>query len=295
MKKLNSNNAGLLIAIIFLAAMTPGCRIKETKPKSPSTDSLMSVKDSVVKPPVLPAGDEPDEGEGGPYFPENVVITASVPGKPGTGFSGLKFGDRVYKDEEQSDEQTAVFYLQDPVKMKGIKSYSADADYFINSSEYEEYQKYFSLPPFAALKPGVKKVILDNDYDSGNSYMTSQNEERARSVVAYADYDADGIKDVAVVLDNNQKQISRLLIICTNKATKKPYVAFAENYSDKVKINSFKAGARVYMSSTDLVPAPVDGVIIEGEDVKLSIMYDRQLQKFKSYFQEAVAAGNDDE
>ena len=100
------------------------------------------------------------------------------------------------------------------------------------------------------------------------------------------DFDGDGLRDVAVIQDNNEKQISHLLVICTNSATKMPYVAFEENYSDKMKINSFKKGALVFMNSDEFNNAPVDGLIVQGEDVKIAIMYDKDLQKFKTYQQE---------
>ncbi|MCH5597470.1 hypothetical protein [Niabella ginsengisoli] len=276
-------------SLFLLALLLVMCKNRDTDSATNKTDSTVLVKpiaqDSISEVPEIEEGDEGSEGS---YYPENIVIGKSLPANTTTGFPGLKFGDKVYYDSENSDENTTVFYLQNPEKVKLSKSYNARADYFIRASDLEEYQTKFSLAAFTALQPGVKKLILDNDYNNGNDYSPTQNEERSRTVVAYGDYDADGIKDVAIILDNNEKQISRLLIACTNKATKQPYLAFAENYNDKIRINSYNVGSRVFMNSPTLVAAPIDGLILNGEDVKLAIMYNKKLQKYKSYFQEAM-------
>ena len=114
----------------------------------------------------------------------------------------------------------------------------------------------------------------------------TQNAERAKNVLSYGDYDKDGIADIAIVLDNTEEHISRLLLICTHSVTKEPYLGFAENYSDKIKVNSFKKGASIFMNSDAFSSAPNDGVMINGEDIKLAVIYDNSLQKFKTYYQE---------
>ena len=76
------------------------------------------------------------------------------------------------------------------------------------------------------------------------------------------------------------------MIICTNITNGDKYLAFSANYSDKVKITAFRKGTKITMNSSLPEVSPVDGVIANGEDVKLAIVYDPQLQKFKSFYQE---------
>lgn len=90
---------------------------------------------------------------------------------------------------------------------------------------------------------------------------------------------------MAVILDNNEAQVSRLLVICTNAITKDPYLAYAENYNDKMRMNSFKKNAKVFMNTSTLVPSPYDGLILKADDAKIAIIYDKKNQKFRTYYQ----------
>lgn len=197
----------------------------------------------------------------------------------------LNFGDKVYVDDSKSDEITKIVYLKNPYTDPNAQKYSMNAGQFISSYRFEEYRNNFSLSPFSELASGVKKIILDENSYDGNHYNVTQNAERAKSSVAFGDFDGDGLRDVAIIMDNNEKQICRLLIICTNKETKEPYVAFADTYSDKMKVRGFKKSASIYMNSPEFVKAPQDGIVITGEDVVLAVVYDSNLQKFKSFYQ----------
>lgn len=242
-------------------------------------DSANILKDSVQ---IVKDGNDEDYGEEGSPYSEYRLIAQSLP----IASQKLNFGDKVYIDDVKSTEDSKLVYLQNPEIIKDATPYTISAAYFINDYRFDEYKKNFSLPPFSDLAPAVKKILLDKNYSDGNRYEITQNADRAKSSVAFGDYDGDGLRDVAVIQDNNEKQISHLLIICTNKATKMPYVAFEENYSDKMKINSFSKGASVFMNSDEFTNSPLNGVILKGEDVKIALIYDKDLQKFKTYHQE---------
>lgn len=198
----------------------------------------------------------------------------------------LQFGDKVWVDEDQSEEAYKVVLARPVANSSSRSTFRLNSDLLIEEYRFDKYKTNFSLAPFTTLSSGVKKILLDDNYSDGNSYTLTQNEARSKSSVAFGDFDEDGIQDVAVIMDNNEKQISRLLIICSNKATQQPYIAFAENYNDKMRIRSFKEKAKIYMNTTEFVPAPRDGVILTADDVVLAIVYDTVSQKFKTYFQE---------
>lgn len=243
-------------------------------------DSMLVLKDSAN---LVNHSETPDyEGEEGPYYPEYRVISKTLP----AGNLKLNYGDKVFVDDAKSTPSTKIIYLQNPLTVKNTPAYSVNGNNLIDDYQFTEYKKYFSLPPFSELMPAVKKLILDNDYSDGTQYEVTQNAERAKSSLSYGDYDGDGMTDAAVILDNVEKQSSHLLIICTNNATKLPYVAFEENYSDKMRINNFRKGSQVFMNTESLVSSPQDGVIAQAEDVKIAVIYDRSLQKFKTYSQE---------
>lgn len=256
---------------------------KEAEKEVPHNDSALVHKDSANVAKKDSLSDE-YEGEYDPYALYKVISnTLTLPNG-----QKLNFGDEVYLDVEKSTSGNSIIYLNNPYKVPSTKQYpiSVDDEVLIDAYSFTEFKNSFSLPPFSSLPPGVKKVILDADgYHNGRTYNVTQNADRAKSTLSTGDFDGDGVKDYAVVLDDNENQESRLVIISINKVTKKPYVSFAENYNDKLKLKSFSKGASIYMNSSSFVKAPRDGILISNEGGGLVIIYDTNAQKYKFYEQ----------
>ena len=233
------------------------------------------------------------EGEYDPYTSYKVISnTLTLPNG-----QKLNFGDEVYLDEEKSSSGNSIIYLNNPHKVPSTKQYpiSVDDEVLIDSYSFTEFKNSFSLLPFSSLPPGVKKVILEADgYHDGRTYNVTQNADRAKSTLSTGDFDGDGVKDYAVILDDNEGKVSRLVIISINKVTKKPYVSFAENYNDKLKLKSFSKGASIYMNSSSFIKAPRDGVLISNEVGGLVVIYDTNAQKYKTYEQQPIATADSD-
>lgn len=260
-------------------AKKPLTEVKKEKTDSLSRDSLHA--DSTQKNIISqhPSPSDIDE-EPTAYSERYLIQPVTVNGRH------FRFGDKVFVNEDRSDAEKSFIYLRSSSGSFSKTPLLISSEILVPESQYEEYRQYFSLSPFSELDLKTKKLLLSENYSNGTTYSITQNAERAKSTICFGDFDADGKKDVAVITDNNEKQKSRLLIICTNTATQEKYLAFSENYSDKMKINSFKKDAKVIMNTAELTLAPVDGIILRGEDVKLAIMYDVKLQKFKTYYQE---------
>lgn len=255
-------------------------------------DSALVHKDSAKVAKKDSLSDEYD-GEYDPYTSYKVISnTLTLPNG-----QKLNFGDEVYLDEEKSSSGNSIIYLNNPHKVPSTKQYpiSVDDEVLIDSYSFTEFKNSFSLPPFSSLPPGVKKVILEADgYHDGRTYNVTQNADRAKSTLSTGDFDGDGVKDYAVILDDNEGQVSRLVIISINKVTKKPYVSFAENYNDKLKLKSFSKGASIYMNSSSFIKAPRDGVLISNEVGGLVVIYDTNAQKYKTYEQQPIATADSD-
>jgi hypothetical protein len=265
---------------------------KEAKKVVPQNDSVLVNKDSAKVAKKDSLSDEYD-GEYDPYTSYKVISnTLTLPNG-----QKLNFGDEVYLDEEKSSSGNSIIYLNNPHKVPSTKQYpiSVDDEVLIDSYSFTEFKNSFSLPPFSSLPPGVKKVILEADgYHDGRTYNVTQNADRAKSTLSTGDFDGDGVKDYAVILDDNEGQVSRLVIISINKVTKKPYVSFAENYNDKLKLKSFSKGASIYMNSSSFIKAPRDGVLISNEVGGLVVIYDTNAQKYKTYEQQPIATADSD-
>ncbi|MFN3019887.1 hypothetical protein ACK1KB_02725 [Chryseobacterium sp. TY3] len=255
--------------------------------------------DSVKTTPGSPEAYEGEEGEYEPYT-ENYVIAKDAnlrdaPNAQTSNIAGnLKFGQRLFVDNKYENPTFAKVYLEKPVKNLVSQPYYMLKSNVVEYYNFDDYRKSFSLGKFSELEARVKRLILDNKYNDGTTYSLTQNSDRAKNTLSYGDFDADGQADVAVILDNNEKQSSRLLIICTNQSSKEPYLAYAENYSDKMRLSSFKKKALIYMNTDNLTPSPIDGVLLNSENAKLVILYDKNNQKYRTYYQEEYASATAD-
>ncbi len=304
MKKETTNNSGsklliyaiLAIALLGLAAygffefrkqhavstaltVKPDSTKHEDKnPQNTSENDSLPKEDSLIVPKKLPLD---YDGDNEPWSAYRIIGSSED-----LAALTLPFGRKVWVDDSQSDEafKTVLMVGTGDQKKQSLKKLQADL--LIEDYRFEKYRTNFSLAPFATLSSGVKKILVDDNYSDVNTYSLTQNEARAKSAVAFGDFDEDGMEDIAVIMDNNEKQISRLLILCMNKITQQPYIAFAENYADKMRIRSFKKDAKIYMDSREFVTAPRAGIVLTAEDIVLAIVYDVQAQKFKTYFQE---------
>ena len=281
---------------IFLLAILSvfGCKEtnKPTNTETPVTTTqsksdTLQVNNNVNV--VLPEVDETGE-EYNPYSDYYVIANeVNVRSQPNINSDILKklhFGDKVWSTYIEEDAQYKKVYLEKPIVGKPEPTpYYMIGNTLVGIYNFNDYRESFSLEPFSKLHTVVKREILKNRYANNVAYTLTQNKERAKDVIAYGDFDDDGITDVAILIDNVERQSSRLLILCTNSATNEPYLAFAETYVDKLRIKSFKKGAKIFLEEDVLVPSPIDGIIIKGDGSKAAIIYDKNTQKYKTYGQ----------
>lgn len=290
---------GVLAAVVIAGIAYFSLRNKaETTPEKDKKDSISIGKDSIkVKTDSVAvvdstkSGDDEFNEEEGPYYYPNKVIATSITLPTGQ----LKFGDQVFVDESLSNDTEKVVYLQDPWKVKNQPSFKLKPEVLVGSYEFDKYVKNFSLSPFSELPVKVKLLILNSSYFNGKDFSVTQNASRAKSTLAIGDYDADGVKDVAIVLDNNEHQYSRFLIICTNKSTKQPYLAYSQEYSDKMKIRNMKKSDVLFESPEMEKNSHHSGIILQSENYTEYLLYNFDLQKFKGHNPLEPSATADDE
>ena len=285
----------LISFAIYLFTSKKEDKKEEIAEKTLNKDSISSnlsnsSKDTLNVKMISDEGEDYEEYE---KYTESYVIGSEVflrdaPSKDANKVKSLFFGNKLYVKDYYDDKDYYTVYLTKPVNEKNPteQSYYVLSSTIVTSDEFNQFKTSFSLDPYSKLDSKVKKLILDENYSESVNYEVSQNSDRVKNTICFGDFDQDNLRDVVVILDNNEKQYSRLLVICNNKGSNEPYLAYAENFDDKVLINSFKKGAKIFDgTSDDLVSSPRDGVILNTESSKYVIMYDPKYQKFKSFAQ----------
>lgn len=218
----------------------------------------------------------------------------------------LDFGKSIkikmaYYDEEGNDEgylpgenerkNGYVAVYKTTPKTSSEKPYGyVKEEILVDEYDFKKYKMYFSYPEYMKLTSAQKRIIIDNGYHEGRSYSISQNAAKANESIVYGDFDKDGIKDVAITLENLENTYGMILVILNNKATKQPYIAYKKSFTDYLSIRKVKAGGSVQYEDgeTDEGVSNIAVYTFENDGVEIlanaqpfySIQYSNQTHKF---------------
>ena len=217
----------------------------------------------------------------------------------------LEYGDEVYSSKPLEYSSMSVIgsnsttryassrnffgeYL-DLVAQKRANPPSTDSENVVSTEEFEEYYKpIFTHPAYGRISPYYKRAIVkyfkDNDY-YGEFFLTP-NPARSQYVVAFGHFTRTYVSDVACLFENKDTCSSLLIVFASNVNTSEVYVAYQERFSSLPIINSFQSGARIFMDSRELVPAPSPGIIIKDfPNDKLALLFNPAVMRFATYKQ----------
>ena len=296
MKKIFSNFFVLSILLI----LTQSCNDKVKTEVSLKNDTLVTK--------VITEKDKEDLEKNGFYAEEQYVFANKTylrnePSKSGKVLDSLFFGSKVYiksvyydeyegniadetvLENERANEYVAVYASKPKTLSQKPIGYLLEK---VLTFEYDfkTYKKYFSLPEFKKLETNIKKIINENSYLNGSQYYLTENAQKAPNAIAYGDFDSDGNKDIAVILDCVEKQQSLVLVLLYNSSTKEPYIAYKTEFAEYLKIKSIlKETPTEYWDHVNEKNATTtykkDILEIYGAETKSFIIYDEATNKLK--------------
>lgn len=272
--------------------------------------SEISVKNDTLVTKVLNIDDKKDLEKNGFYAEEYFIIAnksylRSSPNKNANNIiDTLQFGKKVYiksvyYDEEGGGEVVGDASLLENEKVDGFvavyfkkpKTIQEKPNGYVTEKvlefeyEFKNYQKYFSLPEFKKLDSQMKRIILENDYVNNKTFTLTESSQKAPNAICTGDFDGDGQKDLAVVLDNVENESSLILVFLVNSSTKEPYVAYKKEFYEYLKVKKISKNTSFTISNeedenegTTLSPT-FDYVEIFGTGVSSHIVYDKDSNK----------------
>lgn len=218
---------------------------------------------------------------------ENYIITedADVRRTPNKAMYNsiykLKFGTKVYTknlDEESDVEDIDETLLEREKRGKFIAIYAKEPillsekpvgyvhqDDIIQKEEFQNYKpKEKKIVP-VKLETAIKATIESNLFVDDIEYKFAEDIERFNKSIIYGDFNNDGNKDFAVILDNIDKTNS-VIQIYFNKPTENIYsLIYKKVYPTLLKIKLIEKDNDVMVNS-EITKFPLDGILISNTD-----------------------------
>ncbi|MEJ2880523.1 hypothetical protein [Pedobacter sp. GR22-6] len=194
-----------------------------------------------------------------------------------SGFAYFYGSYQARKDFYQTGDDVA--YPADSVYVDG---WASPADYANWKDAVFTIPQYDDIP--VSFKRGIVKIFMDNDYlnkESSEIYFFTKIKDRAYRVIAYGNFTGQGEREMAFLLESADYESSAIFII-----PQKGNVLYWKKLPGELPtIKSFKKGDLIYMDKTELVPAPVDGIIRQTKSSKYVLIYNQQTKTFSEYYQ----------
>lgn len=310
--KPNNSKLYIILGILASAGIAAGIYFylnraeKQIKDREP----LMTVNDTIAKSDSISSEQKDLLAKTGFYAEDSYIIAskALIRRTPNVAkdnvIDSLKFGTKVYTKEVYFDEEGGnppgdealladekrggfiAIYNSRPRKLSDRPAGYISQEVIVSQYEFGIYKKKFSLKEFSHLDSKIKKIIIDNSYFENVSYYLTENSQRSPFVLCKGDYDADGLKDFSVILDNIEKEYSSILIFLTNKETKEPYLAYRKSYTDYFKVKTLTKGSTIIKDSEPFI-LTTDAVMMTGGQYNpVVFVYDKDINKFSSFSQE---------
>ncbi len=297
-----------LIVIVLIVIITGITAYYFTKDKVASKEIPIAINDTIVKKDSLSKTEKESLEKNGFYAELNFAVAnkayiRSAPNKAQNNIiDTLDFGQNFYVKNVYGDEGDisgdesllenerkngfVAIYKTRPKKISDKPFGYVSEKVIVSQYEFDNYKESFSLKEFSKLDVKIKNAIIQNSYFNSQSYTLTQNSQRAPYVLTTGDFDGDGTKEFAVILDNVENgAASSLLIFLTNRETKEFYLAFRESYTDFFKINLLQKGSTILENAQETVLSN-DAISIMADEYKtIAFVYDSEAGKFISYEQ----------
>lgn len=196
----------------------------------------------------------------------------------------LKFGTKIYTknvdlknpngieiDESLLEREIrngfVAVYAKKPITLSEMPvGYMAIED-IIEKSEFKNFKRILETTDQIIFPPEIIFEIENHLEIENEIYDFAQDLDRYNNSIVYADFNDDGAKDFAVVIDNSEKTRSAILLFINNLNKQKYDLAYKKSYSSLLKIKTILKDEEVMVNS-EKTTFPYDGVLITDTDLK---------------------------
>lgn len=186
----------------------------------------------------------------------------------------LKYGTKIYTknidenstvtdvDKSLLDRETVnnfvAIYAEKPVFLSDKPVGFMNKEDFIERSQLKDFKP---KQKFNTIDFSIKSSVASNLDVDGESFGFSLDATRFNNCLTYGDFNNDGAKDFAVVLDNEDNSKSAIEIYLKNTGKNSYDLAYKKAYNTLLKIKTINRNSNVMVNSENTT-FPFDGILI---------------------------------
>lgn len=194
----------------------------------------------------------------------------------------LKFGTKVYTKnidkksnvddvdptllEREKRNNYIAIYAQKPVLLSEKPVGYINIENILEKSEFKNYKPKPKVVVPIKIESAIKATIESNLFIDEMEYVFSKDTERFNKSIIYGDFNNDGNKDFAVILDSSDNLNSIIQIYFNNPAENIYKLVFKKRYASLLKIKLIEKENEVMINS-EITTFPLDGVLISNPEL----------------------------
>lgn len=205
----------------------------------------------------------------------------------------LKFGTVIYTKNLDSlsgiivDEQLlarenkkgfVAVYAEKPTRITDLPIGFMDEKEIISKEKFKDFKPEIKEEEIIKYSATILDAVETNANFDGELYQLSENAERSKKALVFGDFNNDGVKDMAVVVDLVDSSKSGLLIFF--KSDQEYKLAYKKGFNSKVSAKTINKETPITLKSESTI-FPFDGILISDKNSNSYFyIYDTDIEDF---------------
>ncbi|WP_395043046.1 hypothetical protein [Flavobacterium sp.] len=178
--------------------------------------------------------------------------------------SKVKNINKTLLERENRNDYIAI-YAKEPILLSEKPVGYVYKEDILGKDDFDKYKpKKKEIKP-VAIESGLKSTIEANLYINEVEYKFSKNIERYNQSIVHGDFNNDGLRDFAVILDSFDNSNSAIQIYFNNLENNRYDLVYTKTYPSLLKIKLIGKDRDVMVNS-EITKFPIDGILISNSE-----------------------------
>jgi hypothetical protein len=212
----------------------------------------------------------------------------------------LKFGTVIYTKiidstssikadpklmEREIKKGYVAVYAEKPTRINDLPVGYMSEEEFVQKEKFKDYKPEIKEEEIIKYSATILDAVETNSDFDGTIYFLSENAKRSKEALAFGDYNNDGVKDMAVIVDDTSSSKSGILIFF--KGVEGYKLAYKKGFASRVSLKTIKKETPIVLKVESTI-FPSDGVYAtEKSGNSYFHIYDNDVNEFMVIVKEA--------